>query len=450
MHIKVFLFIQCKNHERAFKMKHSRPFVEGTIILTISSLFSRCIGFCNRIFLSNLIGAHQMGIYQLIFPIYLVGFSFCFQGFETALTKIVSSLIAKHRKKESYLLLNETLKFSLLLSLIFVVIVEFLAQPICVIFLHETSCVICLRIALLALPFVGIKGSFHSYSTGLGKPGISAISLCLEQVIRVLSIYVISLTFYSMLPVPALIAVLGMVIGEILSCIFTVAAFYHFHTPSYEKKEKSNYFSHLLNLGIPLTCNNLCVTVLSSIENILIPLSFTLFYENGHYAIELYGIITGMTLPFILFPSTVTNALSTMLVPKVSETLAKQNMTLLRQLETKSIGVSIFIGTTSFVLFHMFGNTLGNLVFHNQDCGRFLTSMSFLCPFLYVSGTLSSILNGLGKTKITLLHNVISLSIRIVFILLIVPVLGINGYFLGLLTSSMLQVILNYRSILNF
>ena len=62
-------------------MKKSSPFVQGTLILTAANIFSRFIGFYNRIFLAGLIGAHQMGVYQLIFPIYLVGFALCFHGY---------------------------------------------------------------------------------------------------------------------------------------------------------------------------------------------------------------------------------------------------------------------------------------------------------------------------------------------------------------------------------
>lgn len=71
-------------------MKKASPFICGTVILTLSNFFSRLIGFYNRIFLAGVIGAHQIGIYQLIFPVYLLGFAVCFQGFQIALSKITA------------------------------------------------------------------------------------------------------------------------------------------------------------------------------------------------------------------------------------------------------------------------------------------------------------------------------------------------------------------------
>ena len=65
--------------------------IKGTLILTTAGFLTRIIGFYNRIFLAGLIGAAQMGIYQLIFPLYMVAFSLTTCGNELALTKLVSS-----------------------------------------------------------------------------------------------------------------------------------------------------------------------------------------------------------------------------------------------------------------------------------------------------------------------------------------------------------------------
>ena len=44
----------------------------GTLVLTLTSIISQVLGFVYRIFLSRLIGAEVMGLYQLIMPVYSV------------------------------------------------------------------------------------------------------------------------------------------------------------------------------------------------------------------------------------------------------------------------------------------------------------------------------------------------------------------------------------------
>jgi len=48
-------------------MSYKKMIFTGTLILTLSGFLARILGFYNRIFLSNLIGAKELGIYQLIF-----------------------------------------------------------------------------------------------------------------------------------------------------------------------------------------------------------------------------------------------------------------------------------------------------------------------------------------------------------------------------------------------
>ena len=57
------------------KSLRSHPLVAGTLLLTLSGLLARLIGFFYRIFLSQRIGAEGMGIYQLTFPIHVLTIS---------------------------------------------------------------------------------------------------------------------------------------------------------------------------------------------------------------------------------------------------------------------------------------------------------------------------------------------------------------------------------------
>ena len=133
------------------------------------------------------------------------------------------------------------------------------AELICSVFLHEPSCVPCLRLAVLVLPFVGIKNCIHGYCLGIENSGVPAFSLCLEQISRVSSIFLLSVFMIEKMPVPAFLAVCGMTVGEIVSFFFTLI-FYFLHKKSADSLSKStlsasklSVFHELLSLGIPLT-----------------------------------------------------------------------------------------------------------------------------------------------------------------------------------------------------
>ena len=69
--------------------------------------------------------------------------------------------------------------------------------------------------------------------------------------------------------------------------------------------------------------------------------------------------------------------------------------------------------------------------------GYFITTLGFICPFLYLDTTLSSILQGLGKAGQIFFMNVVCLLIRLAFVFLAIPRFGIRGYLWGLLASQL-------------
>ena len=67
----------------------------------------------------------------------------------------------------------------------------------------------------------------------------------------------------------------------------------------------------------------------------------------------------------------------------------------------------------------------------------FRSVLGWICPFLYLTTTLSSILNGLGKTTTTFLLNLAGSGIRIFFVIILIPLLGIKAYLWGMLVSHL-------------
>ena len=83
------------------KSAKSHPLIVGTLILTLTGLLSRVIGFFYRIYLSRLFGEGGMGLYQLISPVLSVSFSLTAAGYQTAISKLVAEQSAAFTAKNS-------------------------------------------------------------------------------------------------------------------------------------------------------------------------------------------------------------------------------------------------------------------------------------------------------------------------------------------------------------
>ena len=77
---------------------NQRQLIKGAFFLILAGFLSRFIGFFYRIYLSNTIGAKNLGLYQLIFPIYSIRYTIYASGIQTAISKIAASKLKNKNK----------------------------------------------------------------------------------------------------------------------------------------------------------------------------------------------------------------------------------------------------------------------------------------------------------------------------------------------------------------
>ena len=199
----------------------------------------------------------------------------------------------------------------------------------------------------------------------------------------------------------------------------------------------------LLPLSVPLTANRVLINLLQSIEAISIPGRLQLFGLSTSEALSLYGVLNGMALPCILFPSAVTSSISIMLMPTVAEIQATDNRTEMLDIIKKVAGACFILGLFCCLSFLLFGAWIGATLFGSPTAGKLILTLAWICPFLYTNSALSSVINGLGKTSSTLFINAFSLLIRIAGVFYAIPLFGIQGYLWGLLVSQLAATLLS-------
>lgn len=422
--------------------------IKGTLILTAAGLLTRIIGFIYRIYLSNALGAEQLGIYQLIFPVYGICHTLYASGIQTAISKLVAETNGGHSSLSSsrrILLCGAVLSFCLALicSLLLYLNADFVAN----IFLKEAACAPSLRILSIVFPFCGITSCINGYSYGKSQSTLPAFTQVAEQIIRVGTVFFAA----SLSDNPGIsceLAIIGVFAGELASNLISILALLlqaAKRTPAriasdnhtLLSKESCKTFRKLSSLAAPLTLNRLLLSLLHSFETIMIP---TLLRRSGlsqSEALSRYGILNGMALPFVYFASAITNALAVLLLPAISEQDSSNDRRRIALTTERSVSVTLLLGIFCNFLFLFFGNSLGNTVFHSSDAGDYIKILSCLCPFLYLTTTLSSILNGLGKTMTTFTTSLIGSVLRIALLYFLVPQSGMTGCFIALMLSQL-------------
>ncbi len=411
--------------------------LKGTIILTAAGIVTRLIGFVYRIFLAGALGETGLGIYQLVFPVYSICFTLYAAGIQTA----VSQMVSHETERNHPGIVKSGICLSLIVALSLSALLFRFADWTAASFLGTAGTASLLRILAFIFPFCGITSVINGYFYGISDARIPAVSQIIEQLFRVFFVMGVSFLVLSGNLSPD-IAVMGLIAGELASNVYNICRLLPRMSPKQIWKSRFS-LRKLLTLSLPLSGNKLVISLLSSVESVLIPAMLVRYGHSEGEALAIFGILTGVVLPFILFPGTLTNSLSVLLLPAISRAAGKEQHYAVRHTTNAALRYSILLGVFTSSLFLNFGLPLGVLVFHSENAGKLLTALSVLCPFLYVSTTLTSVINGLGKTGVTFLHTVSGLCLRLLFLVLVTPERGIYGYLLGMILSQILICILN-------
>ena len=416
----------------------------------------------------QLLGTYQLifPIYVLCFTIYGAGMqSAISQVVATLMGKnnthskddVLNGSVSKDSTPRTILLAGTILSF--ILALFLSIFINFNSKWIACNILMVPDCDIYLKLLTYLFPFCSISACICGYQYGLENAKPPAIAGIIEQITRILFVFIVQ-GFFSDKEICCQIAVYGLTVGEFFGFLYNMSTIKNkkrndkkhssdkdlnnnnnnakLHSESLHPKRQHAYnaksdnrqfkrqefknktfnkrknnislkesFKLLLPVFISLTSIKLTISLLHSVESIFIPASLVKYGYTMNEALSVYGIYSGMAMPFIMFPATITMAISTMLLPAVSKAHSSGNKKQIKKLIRRTSYFCLVTGMAATVFFLLFGNICASLFFHNELAGRYLTVMSFLCPFLYLNMTYSSILNGLGKPHMTFVITVV-------------------------------------------
>lgn len=424
-------------------------FITGTLLLTSTGFICRILGFFYRIFMSRTIGAEGLGLYNMVHPIFSICFAVCAGSIQTSLSQYVA---ANQSRGKAVFKTGLVIAMGLSLCLSWGICrhAGFLAEKL----LLEPRCAPYLPVMAISVPFAALHACINGYYYGMQKARVPAFSQVAEQVIRMGAVFLIATVWLdSGREITVTLAVYGHLIGEMASALFTTLSLGFFPPGCPKEGEDQTGLSFrsaaapLMTLALPLMGNRLILNVLGSAEAIWIPNKLMSSGLSNSEALSIYGVLTSMALPFILFPSAITNSMAVLLLPTVAEAQADGNEGRISSIIAMSLRYSCYMGILCIGIFTIFGSQLGVSVFHDQNAGRFITILSWLCPFMYLATTMGSILNGLGKTSVTFVQNVWAMVIRLAFVLFAIPRFGILGYLYGMLISELALALMSFLAV---
>ncbi len=425
-------------------------FIKNALILTLSSLILRFAGIIFKVYVTRIIGSEGVGLYQLVFSFYMLASTFATTGICTAVTRLVSEEIGVGSKKGTLRIFRRSIEFTLILAAISVVLVFFGADFIAKSIIGDSRAAVSLKMLSISLPFMGISSCIRGYFIALRRATPGAVSQLFEQAIRILMVLLLVRKYiHKGLQFTCGAIIAGDAIAEILSCGLLILIFYTSKKQLSQLNGRSNptygIFKKIIHISMPITGGRYLNTALRTGENVLVPKKLARFRASSSGALSMFGMIKGMALPILFFPSTLLNSVSTLLIPEMAEAVAKKRLYTVKSATERILKLT---GLVSFIfgsIFFFCGENLGVLIYNSKEVGYLLTALSPIVPFMYLDSISDGILKGLDQQLFTFRTSISDSVIRIALILVLLPISGMKGFILIMYFSNALTCFLNVK-----
>jgi stage V sporulation protein B len=431
-----------------------KSFISGVVILMAAGLVARLFGFFSRIYLSNLTGAEGIGLYELVLPVYTAVVLTITSGIIIAVSKMVAEQNARGNRAEPGRITMCALTIVAAAGIVVSLFIFINADAISNSVLGDVRTRNALLILAACLPAVVAAAALKGYFYGMQLVMPTAFSQIAEQAVKIGVLIALSKGItVSGAEYACSIATLAALLGEmanlaVLLFVFAIRQKRISRESRIRKPQrKRKIVACLLKSAVPVSANRLVVSTLSAAEFILIPVMLVAGGMDNKSSMEVFGRLTGMAMPLVMFPSLVTNSLATSLVPAISESVTLKNRRSVGFQVSKSIQATFILGIFFSSLYLCYPDDIGSLIYRRENIGDLLFMLSFSCVFVYLQQTMAGIMNGLGKQGILLRNTVIGSVLRIGAVYFLVPALGIKGYITGFTISLIVAEILNLSAI---
>ena len=370
-------------------------FVKSTIILIIGGLITKILGMAIKIVLTRTIGTEGISKYMLVLPTFNLFITLCNLGVPTAITKMVSER-KKSSKKIVIPITYIILVYNILLIIILFIISPILAKNL----LHSSDLYYPLISIGITLPFIAVSSIIKGYFFGKERVFPCTLSNIIEQLVRlILTILIVG----NMMQYGLTTAITFVVLINILSEGFSIIVLLFFLPKEKIVKEdfhKDNkIIREILGISIPTTTARMIGSITYFFEPIILTNMLKYIgYSNDYITLE-YGIINGYVYPLLLLPSFFTLAISSAILPVVSNSYSRGNITHTKKKIKEAIIFSLLIGVPATLIFVFIPDIPLKLVY-NTNLG--LEYIKVTAPFFllhYIQAPLTSSLNGMGYSK---------------------------------------------------
>lgn len=438
-------------------MSKKESFIKGTIILAAAALVARVLGLVQRVPLEHMLNDIGDASFTIANNVYLMLLTVATAGIPSTLSKMVSERHALNKPAEARRVYHAALIFAGAAGVVMTLLLYFGApyyathiakQP------EAAAAIQALAPALLLFPAIAMMRGYFQGRNNMTAGGISQI---IEQIARVLTAIGLAYVLLRMGYDDTWIAA-GASFGGVLGSIGAFAVMLYF-TVKLRRNDRElkmpaadrsiplgGIYRDIFTLSIPIVLSSLAVPAVNFIDSSIVkPL---LIGQVGlGQATAALAVLGNRAQSVAGIPPILAIALSTSLIPIISAAFAKKDQEHLEQQVSLAMRVAILTGMPMVIALCVASYSINGLLFSSLGGSGIIGFLTFGTIFQITMMTTNSILLGIGKAKLSMIHVMVGVVVKLAASFLLAPFFGIYGIIGSTALCFLVITILNIRSI---
>ncbi|MBE6712623.1 MAG: hypothetical protein E7580_03760 [Ruminococcaceae bacterium] len=422
-------------------MQSIKKLIFTTIALTLTSFLMKTVAVWFNVYLTGLVGTVGMGIFQLIMTVYALSKTLAYGGMNLSATRLCIDDFEHTRHSMRRLLLCAGLLGTFAAVLLFS-----LSDFLSLVWIRSESASSSLRILSFSLPFVSLSAALNGYMTAARKMSRYSLIQLAEQLVKIgFTVFLMDRCLNADTELAISKVSIAITVSEIVS--FSLALFCYLFDVSAQKMCKDGekgFLKRMARLAVPDAFGAYVRSALNTLEHLLIPIGIRKSGASADKAFSDYGIVQGMALPILLYPSSILGVLSGLLVPEIAECKVKNNKKHQNYIINRVLHVAIMFAmlTTSAML--VFAKELSLVIYDRSDAAYFIALIAPLIPIMYLDMTTDGMLKGLDKQLDIMKINVLDSVLCVVLVFFLVPKLSVDGYIITIYVAEIINFLCSF------
>lgn len=423
-------------------MAKKSPIFYSALLLTGVNLLLRLVSTSFQVYISGRIGASGVGLLQLVLSVGGMAMTAGIAGIRTATMYLSASELGTGKPENIGHVLSGCMRYSILCSGSIAVLLFCLAPFLAQQWIGDIRSAQAIRLLACFLPVSCLCGVMVGYFTAANRIGTLAVVEIAEQLFS-MAVTMSALAFWAKNdPGKACQAV---VMGSGAGACVTLSLLSVLRL--LEKAPNGKPFplrKRLLDTAVPLALADDLKAGINTAENLMVPKRLALFPGTSD-PLAVFGTVCGMVFPVLMFPAAIVFSLAELLIPEMARCSAAGSKIRIQYLAKQSLRVVLIYSCIFCGFLRLLAEPLCQWLYSSSDAGTHLALYALLAPMLYCDAIVDAMNKGLGQQKICVRYNILTAALDVLFLFLLLPTYGMDGYFFSFLITHLLNFVLSLR-----